>query len=126
MSTLQEITRAKIEIRRVSRDLIQNVFKITEYFPKNDSEGIGLALRKKSLSISSFVSHGTVQNDKDEQGNQFIIVMTELREILKLTVLAKQLGFIGDKHEALMRISISNVITQLDQLVKLLGSFDNH
>ena len=124
MGHLQDITKAKIEVRQYSRELIETIFKVTEYFPKQDPEKLGLMLRKKVLGISSFLSHGTSQNDKDEQGNQFIVVMTELRELLKLTVLAKQLKYITDQMEALIRMAISKVIVQLDKLVKLLGNFD--
>ncbi len=124
MSILKDITAAKIEARKHSRDLIQAVFMVTEHFPKNDPDQLSLMLRKKVLSISSFLSHATVESDKDEQGNNFIVVMTELREVLKMIKLARHKSYLGDKHEALIRVSISNVITRLDKLVKLLGSFD--
>ena len=124
MGVSHEVTRAKVEARKYSRELIQTIFMVTEIFPKNDPENLTVLLRKKALSISSFLSHGTVQSDKDEQGGNFIVVMTELRALLRMTVQARQLGYMNDKHEALVRLSISDVITRLDQLVKLLGSFD--
>lgn len=124
MNPSKEILQAKIDVRYHSRELIKVVFQATETFPKNDTEGIGPALRKKALGISSFLSHGTVKSDKDEQKEDFLLVMAELREVLKLITIANHLGYCTDRQKVIVRMGISNVIDGLDKLVVLLGGFE--
>jgi len=50
--------------------------------------------------------------------------MHELRELLKLANETHENKFITDKYLAFLRLSISDVITALDRLTKLLGCFE--
>lgn len=121
---LKEVTKAKIDVRQSSRDLIQTVFKITEHTSTEDKGVYRLQIRKKALSISSFISHGTSQTTKEEQGQQFLAVMSELRELLKLITEAKDKNVINESHKTVIKMAISNVINTLNSLVKLTGVFD--
>lgn len=123
MNSGRDIIQAKIDVRYHSRELIRVVFHVTDVFPKNDSDGIGPELRKKALAISSFLSHGTVKSDKEEQNEDFLTVMGELREVLKLITIAHHLRYCMDQHKAAVRQAIANVIDKLDKLVILLGGF---
>lgn len=120
----KEILKAKIDTRQHSRELIKIVFNVTEGFPKNDEHELGLTLRKKALAISSFLSHGTVKFDREEQNENFLTVMAELREVLKLITIAHHLQFTNDSGKVAVRVGIANVINELDKLVILLGGFN--
>lgn len=124
LTPLQKLGQSKILVRKQTRNLIEVTFKLTEIFPPNDPEELRLVMRKKALSISSFVSHGTVQTEKEEQASHFLGVMHELRELLKTANTARQLNYFSDKHLAYFRLAISDVITSLDAVTKLLGCFD--
>lgn len=119
----KKILQAKIDVRYHSRELIKVIFMVTENFPKDDPDGIGPLLRKKVLGISSFLTHGTVKSDKEEQNEDFLVVMSELREVLKLITIANHLRFCGDKQKVVVRMGIANVIDHLDKLVMLTGGF---
>ncbi len=119
----KKILQAKIDVRYHSRELIKAVFMVTEDFPKNDPDGFAPLLRKKALGISSFLTHGTVKSDKEEQNEDFLVVMSELRELLKLITIAHHLKFCTDRHKAMVRLGIANVIDNLDKLVVLTGGF---
>ncbi len=119
----KEITQAKIDVRYHSRELIRVVFHVTDNFINKDAEGIGPVLRKKALGISSFLSHGAVKSDKEEQNEDFLTVMGELREVLKLITIANHLGYCNNSQKVAVRLAISNVIDRLDKLVILLGGF---
>jgi hypothetical protein len=125
MQPNKEILQAKIDVRYHSRELIKFIFMITEHFPKNEPEGIAPALRKKVLGISSFLTHGTVKSDREEQNEDFLLVMAELREVLKLVTISHHLGLCTDKEKVVARVGIAQLIDALDKLVKLLGGFDN-
>lgn len=120
----KEIAQAKINARYHSRELIRVIFQVTETFPKDDPDGFAPALRKKALGISSFLSHGTVKLDKEEQNEDFLTVMAELREVLKLITIAQHLGFTDSARKAMVKQAISNVIDALDKLVVLLGGYE--
>jgi hypothetical protein len=119
----KKILQAKIDVRYHSRELIKVIFMVTEDFPKNDPDQIGPVLRKKALGISSFLTHGTVKSDKEEQNEDFLVVMSELREVLKLITIAHHLKFCSEKHKAYVRLAIAHVIDHLDKLVVLTGGF---
>lgn len=120
----KEIIQAKVTVRHHSRELIRSVFLATESFPIDDPDGIGLVLRKKVLAISSFLTHGTVKSDKEEQNEDFLTVMGELREVLKLITIANHLRYCSDNQKMQVRSSIALVIDGLDKLVLLLGGFE--
>lgn len=109
----------KIDLRHFTRELIRDVFQVTEYFPKTDPEQIGSNLRKKALSVSSLTSHGTTKGDFEEQNQDFMLVMSELREVLKFITIAHYMRFCSDQQKQLVRDSITKVINALDELVLL-------
>ena len=120
----QNISKAKLDVRQCSRDLIKVIFEITKFFPKSDPHHMSAELRKKVLSTSSYISHGTVESDIEEQGEKFLYVMGELREILKFVTVAHHLKYMSDAQKSLIRLAISDTINSLDNLVKLLGNFN--
>lgn len=124
MKFAKEVLQAKINVRFHSRELIRAVFQATDSFSKADPDGIGVALRKKALGISSFLSHGTVKGDREEQNEDFLIVMGELREVLKLITIANHLGLCTAIYKIRVRASIAMVIDGLDKLTVLLGGFE--
>lgn len=121
----KKITQAKIDVRYHSRELIKIVFHVADVFPKDDPEGLSPVMRKKVLGISSFLTHGTVKTDREEQHQDYLTVMTELRELLKLITIAHHLKYCTIEHKALVRLGITNVIDRLDKLVVLGGGFDS-
>ncbi len=122
MEHIRKILQAKIETRYHSRELIRVTFVVTDNMLVADKEGIGPALRKKVLAISSFLSHGTVKQDKDEQNEDFLTVMAELREVLKLVTIGHHLGYFSATQKNGIRTAIATVIDALDKLVILLGT----
>lgn len=119
----KELLQAKINVRYYSRELIRIVFLATENFPQTDPDQLGAVLRKKVLGISSFLSHGTVKSDKKEQNEDFLAVMAELREVLKIATIAHHLKYISAQQKVAIRTAIAQVIDGLDKLVLLLGGF---
>jgi len=122
---LQELFQAKTLVRKSTRDLIEVVCKVSELFPAKDPDNYRVVMRKKALSISSFVSHGTAQTEKKDQADHFLAVMHELRELLKLANETFESRFITEKYLAYLRLSISDVINALDKVTKLLGCFES-
>lgn len=113
------IMQAKIDVRHYTRELIKVVFQTTDFFPADDPEQLKSLLRKKALSISSLTSHGTTKSDFEEQNQDFMVVMHELRELLKLITIAHHLRLANDRQKILIRTGITNVINALDELVLL-------
>ena len=118
------LMQAKIDARHYSRELIRDVFQATEHFPKNDPEHIAPQLRKKVLTVSSFLAHGTVKTSSDEQKEALLVVMSELREVLKFITIAHHLRYASDLEKHKVRTGITNLINSLDKLAILLGGFD--
>ena len=115
----KKVMQAKIDLRHYTRELIRDVFQVTEYFPKTDPEQIGSNLRKKALSVSSLTSHGTTKLDFEEQNEDFMLVMQELRDVLKFITIAHHLRFCSDQQKFRVREAITKVINALDNLVLL-------
>ncbi|MBD3639338.1 MAG: four helix bundle protein [Crocinitomicaceae bacterium] len=115
----KKIMQLKIDARHYSRELIRDVFQTTDHFPKNDPEQLAAHLRKKALSASSLLSHGTTKTNFEEQNQDFLMVMQELREILKFVTIAYHLNLCNQQQKLLIRQSITNVINSLDDIVLL-------
>lgn len=113
------IMQAKIDVRHYSRELIREVFQTTEHFPLTDPDQLSVHLRKKALGVSSMISHGTTKSDFEEQNQDFLLVMAELREILKFITISVHLGFARQEQKISVRQAITNVINALDTLVLL-------
>lgn len=119
------VMQAKIDARHYSRELIRDVFQVTERFPLNDPEHIAPQMRKKVLTVSSFLAHGTVKTDIEEQKEALLVVMSELREILKFITIANHLRYASDVDKVRVRNGIVNLINALDKLALLLGGFED-
>lgn len=116
---VKAIMQAKIDVRHHSRELIREVFQTTEHFPLTDPDQLSVHLRKKALGVSSMISHGTTRSDFEEQNQEFLIVMGELREILKFITISVHLGYARPEQKTAIRKSITDVINALDTLVLL-------
>lgn len=115
----KQVMQAKIDLRHFTRELIKDVFQVTEFFPKTDPDQIASNLRKKALSVSSLTSHGTSKSDFEEQNEDFMLVMQELREVLKFITIANHLNFCTQQQKLIIREAITKVINALDKLVLL-------
>jgi hypothetical protein len=113
------IMQAKIDVRHFTRELIRDVFHATESFLLEDPEELASNLRKKALAVSSLTSHGTSRADFEQQNKDLMLVMAELKEILKLITIATYLKVCSQQTKNRVRESIKKVIGALDNLVLL-------
>ncbi|UKN01702.1 four helix bundle protein [Paracrocinitomix mangrovi] len=118
-SKQKAIMQAKIDARRYSRELIRDVFQTTEHFPQQDTEMIRLNMRQHALNVSTHLSHGSTKGDFEEQNEYFMVVMQELREVLKYITIANHLGMANNQQKLIVRTAITKVINALDDIVLL-------
>ena len=71
----------KLEVWKKSLDLIENIYTLTEKFPKSEIFGISNQLRRASVSITSNIAEGSSRNSKIERKRFFEISRSSLVEI---------------------------------------------
>lgn len=115
----KEIQICKIEVRSLSLALVKTVYEHTRHFPANDELFLAPTLRKTVMNMSTNLTKGTTMNDLEEEHEYYMIVMGQLREILKQITVAAHLKFLTVAEKAFIRKSISDLIAKLDRIVIL-------
>ncbi|RKY31588.1 MAG: four helix bundle protein [Candidatus Omnitrophota bacterium] len=86
-------------------ELVEEVYKMTNSFPKDEQYGLSSQMRRSSISIPSNIAEGFRRRFSKEQ-NQFLsIVLGSCAELETQLVIARELSYINDvKEQGLLQI----------------------
>lgn len=105
-----------MEVWKKSIELVANIYKITETYPKNEIFGIVSQIRRAAISIPSNIAEGTVKHSDKETLRFLDIALGSLAELDTQMILSKNLEFINDYKS--IELQISKVRALLTGLIK--------
>lgn len=85
----------KLEVWKLSVDLIKLTYKTTESFPKSELFGVTNQLRRASVSIASNLAEGCARKSVIERKRFFEISRSSLVEVDTQLEICKELRFIS-------------------------------
>lgn len=92
---------------------VLSIYKFTEYFPKSETYGLTLQLKRAAVSIPSNIAEGFKKKTKPDKARFMNIAQGSLEECRYYLILAKDLGY-GDS---------SGLTSHLGEVSKLLQAY---
>ena len=109
----------KLDIYKISRELIVLIYKLTKEFPKDEHglNGIVSQLRRAVISISSNIAEGSSRKNK-QQLHFLSLSHGSLREVDTQLKIAYDLEFITKKDIELLREKIDEMTAKLTNYMR--------
>jgi len=102
-----------LRIWRESIDLIKDVYRISEKFPRSEEYNLKLQLKKAAISVALNIAEGKNRRSSKEFLNFLNISYGSLSEIEAILLLSHELGYIND---------IKSIILKKENLAKMINS----
>lgn len=86
-------THKDLEVWKQSIDLVTDIYRITEGFPKNEGFGLTSQIRRASVSVPANISEGAARNSTKEFIQFLYIGLGSLSELETLLIISENLRF---------------------------------
>jgi four helix bundle protein len=103
-----------------SIDLVENMYKATQGFPKEEMYGLVSQMRRSSISIPSNIAEGSGRASRKEYLHFLSIAFASCCEIETQSIIAKKLNYISAETASHIQEDISGIGRMLNALQKSL------
>jgi len=114
------ITHKDLDIWKEGIELVEEVYKATAEFPKEEIYGLTNQMRRASVSIPSNISEGAARGGKKEFIKFLYIALGSLAELETQTIISEKLGYL--KEHRLMDLIEKQRRKQLNFIKYLKGT----
>lgn len=90
-----------LEAWKKSIELVCNIYKITDSFPKNECYGLALQMRRAAISIPSNIAEGAARNSKKEFIQFLYFALGSSAELETQIIISGRLNY-SDRLDGLM------------------------
>jgi four helix bundle protein len=94
-------------------DLVKNVYKETQNFPREEIYGLTNQLRRAAISIPSNIAEGHIRQHRTEFRQFLSVALGSLAELETQIVISKELNYVSDE-------TLNNFIEQVHSLGKMI------
>ena len=112
-------THKDLDIWKLGIELVEEVYKTTSEFPKEEIYGLSSQMRRAAVSIPSNVSEGAARSGKKEFIQFLYVSLGFLAELETQTIIAEKLGYL--KSSQLMELIEKQRRKQLNFIKYLKG-----
>jgi len=117
LSSYRELT-----VWQKSIDLVAEIYKLTESFPKPELYGLSSQMRRASVSIPSNIAEGYSRNHRQEYIQFLKIAFGSGAELETQIVIAKRLRFAAAKDYSTLERVLEETMKMLNALIATLSS----
>ena len=109
----------KLEAWKLSMELVQNVYKLTRTFPKEEIFGLTSQMRRAAVSIPSNIAEGAARTGEREFAQFLNIARGSLSELETQLLIATGLGYINKNDPVFELVDlVSRLITGLHKSIR--------
>ena len=101
----------KLEVWKSSMDLVEEIYKISNSFPKSERYGLTSQIRRAVISVPSNIAEGAGRKSDKELIQFLSIGLGSLAELETQYIIAQRLTYINENKE------ITNLINKCKQLL---------
>ena len=112
----------KLNVYQLSKDLVNDVYKLVETFPKVETFALGDQMRRAAISIPSNIAEGTSKASPKEQFHFIEIAYGSLMEIMCQTEIAFDQHYITQDNLTLIEEKIVSIYKMLSSMQSTLKS----
>lgn len=117
----------RLDIWPEIRKLVNEVYKVTKDFPKEEMFGIVNQIRRAVVSVSSNLAEGTSRTSSKDQAHFTQIAYSSLMEVLSQLIISYDLNFINEEQYHGFRDKIEAITPRLSRLRQSqLNSYSKH
>ncbi|NIJ44377.1 four helix bundle protein [Wenyingzhuangia heitensis] len=108
----------KLIVWQDSKELVKEIYKITNDFPKSETYGLSSQLRRASISVSSNLAEGSSRKTNKDKANFSTIAYSSLIEVLNQIIIAYELDYITIQKYENIRALIEMISNKINALRK--------
>ena len=109
-----------LDIWKKGIEILKDVYKITESFPRQETYGLSNQMRKASISIPSNISEGFRRYYNKEYKQFLHITLGSCAELETQTTIAKELKYIDETLEKKILEKLDHICRMTTNLIKKL------
>jgi len=108
----------KLEIYQISLDFVQECYRFTSVFPKEEKYGMISQIKRASLSVHLNIAEGSSRKSEVERKRFFEISRSSLIEIDAALDIANALGYLKNLELSNLQVKIISCFKLLTGLIK--------
>ena len=109
-----------LNIWKVGIELVKDIYKSTEKFPKQEMYGIVSQMRRSAISIPSNVAEGFKRYHNKEYRQFLYVTLGSCAELETQVTIAKELKYIHADKEAILLEKLDHIGRMITNLLKKL------
>jgi four helix bundle protein len=109
-----------LNIWKVGIELVKDVYRLTEKFPKQEMYGIVSQMRRSAVSIPSNVAEGFKRYHNKEYRQFLYVTLGSCAELETQITIAKELKYIQQDNEAALLEKLDHIGRMITSLLKKL------
>ena len=103
-------------------DLIEDVYKVSSAFPKDEKFGLISQMKRSSISIASNIAEGAARGTSKDKAHFFVIARGSLSELDAQLEISLRLKFLDENKYKSLAIKLEEVSKMLSGLIKTQSS----
>jgi four helix bundle protein len=101
-------------------ELVKDIYRLTEKFPKQETYGIVSQMRRSAISIPSNIAEGFKRYHNKEYRQFLYVTLGSCAELETQATIAKELKYIGQDKEAMLLEKLDHIGRMITNLLKKL------
>lgn len=115
----------KLDVWNNSIIFVQQLYNLTEQFPKHEIYCLTSQIRRAAISIPSNIAEGSTRNSLKDQARFTEIAFGSLIEVLNQLMIANKLNYINEEILNSMRLEIEKITNRkINGKIKTFQPFD--
>jgi len=110
----------KLDVWKKSIELVQNIYKLTETFPKSEFYGLTNQMRRAAVSIPANISEGAARQTKKEFIQFLHVSQGSLSELDTHLEISKNLAYLKEDDLQELPLLMNDIDKMLTGLIKSL------
>lgn len=107
----------KLNVWQKSRQLVKDIYEVTQNFPKEEMYGLTSQIRRSAVSIPSNIAERCGRETDKDTSHFMTIAMGSSFELETQVILACDLGYIGSK------VIVTDLWNRIDEVQKMIDGF---
>ena len=109
-----------MRVWQAGMDLVENVYRLTQEFPKQEIYGLTSQMRRAAVSVPSNIAEGHAREHTKEYLHFLSIAQASLAELATQMEISARLAYITPEQRDKMRAETDGLVRQLHALRKAL------
>jgi len=101
-------------------ELVKDIYKLTEKFPKHEIYGLASQMKRAAVSIPSNVAEGFRRHHNKEYKQFLYTSLGSCAELETQVTIAKELKYIQEDKEAILLEKLDHICRMISNLIKKL------